>query len=158
MSTDTKLKITPGPWHCHPGIQSFDIKGNPNIFIPPKITSDANPYSRVNAIAEVSGARVEAEANARAIAAAPDLLEALEGRYTDPLDAIEKLVRVVREHGHLHGVLAGGFADFADFCNSLDSIQFMVRDARAAIAKAKEQQCRLPSSPRPRPPPIWEPH
>src|SRR5258706_14863328 len=73
---------TPGPWELH---QDVDGANSVRVCVPDATTDRG---CRAVAEAEILGmSRAEAEANARLIAAAPELLEAVRagGRYSDAL-------------------------------------------------------------------------
>lgn len=113
MTTKEKTTFTPGPWFSSPVLVAddgwelctvgpFDVRGKPD------------PNHHEDTIAEVSGINHDAEANARLIAAAPELLEALKA-VTDML------------------------ADQRDFVlgNAYQEEYAAVEKARTAIAKAE---------------------
>jgi len=111
---------TPGPWHVrdlHPGRCTFNIGTNPN-----------DPYEGEVAVVFRAGRHVQAhhEANARLIAAAPDLLEAL-----------KRLARAyvsTMESGRDRIVALGGDCDPVDVMERGDPY---LRIAKEAIAKAE---------------------
>jgi len=78
-------KFTPGPWNHFPAVQAFDVEGNPLTFIAARVTQHSSAVPEVNGqpayqpmpICTMDLADDVAEANARLIAAAPDLYEAL---------------------------------------------------------------------------------
>lgn len=74
MNASPKTAHTPGPWQCEP----FSRYDKSIIILPPGVSVD---YDDVD--------RAEAEANARLIAAAPEML-----------DALEKIVRATSVPAH----------------------------------------------------------
>jgi hypothetical protein len=92
-------KHTPGPWHVEQGINDYDILVTPDGRAPARLAG-----------------YVEREADARLIAAAPELLEALR---------------------HLCGALNMSDDDHEDFADSCaDVVEFLWQhDARALLAR-----------------------
>jgi len=81
MKNKTKINHTPGPWEApyeNPKSLQYSIDGGPNI------DHDVDPTNWVHVV--VSGNSERLEANARLIAAAPELLEALKSLGDERLE------------------------------------------------------------------------
>lgn len=116
MSNDSKH--TPGPWHVVNGVDVFTSLGAKNA---EGIEEPINDGWHVADCAMEDLSYRESNANARLIAAAPDLLEALE--------------LIVMERAWYRSERPEGY-------NIEDRLNAWEETARAAIAKAKgEQQC-----------------
>lgn len=111
-----KTNHTPGPWR-------IDYNGKDSADAVPRIKG--NSVENVAFIPAYEHPRPEMQANARLIAAAPDLLGALE-KCSALLDAV---------------IVAGKCAAFADLTESpMGNIIDPASEARAAIAKATTPQ------------------
>ena len=84
METETKVKHTPGPWNSAPTGSNMRDKYTQPFGV---ATYEKNPTLIAGCFGDVRGGIDAAEANARLIAAAPQLLEALK----DALDALGTL-------------------------------------------------------------------
>ena len=74
MRDETKQRFTPGPWTCHSGMV---WKDGPDVY--PKGDKDGVPIATMCREPNNGTLPVERDANARLIAAAPELLAALKG-------------------------------------------------------------------------------
>lgn len=113
-----ETKHTPGPWKIShgglPGDSGFSVASNNAQAENVKVTAECWPCTIVS-----EEHRQELFANARLIAAAPELLNALRA-----LLATAKVIQSANESLRQNGIHAAGFADS------------LVTDAEAAIAKA----------------------
>lgn len=92
-----KAQHTPGPWNCHQpgfkGIVSGVVRDKQNRFVATTASPNTGEYNRDE---------TEVDANARLIAAAPELLEALKAIvelniFNDSIKGFDKAQRAIKK-------------------------------------------------------------
>jgi hypothetical protein len=118
------MSHTPGPWFASP-LQTADDGWTFCTVGPFDVRGKSLEHHVEDTIADVSGINHDAEANARMIAAAPDLLEAARA-FLQKWEVVLPHINSMFLMGHIHGANYSG-----------PTVEAELEQMKAAIAKAE---------------------